>query len=60
MLKIHKEGIKVTLNRLVKEGKEGNLDPVLTPEMVETIEEVIEEIIGNKAVIEVMVLNGDQ
>jgi hypothetical protein len=51
MAKIHQERITVTINRLVKDGQERSLPKLATPEMMATLEAVIDEIVADQGVV---------
>ena len=53
MAKIVSENIVITLSRIAKEGQE--MEPIANPDLKQTIEQVLQELVGDGVVVEVEV-----
>ena len=58
MAQILEENVLIKVSRLVKSA-EANLTPTVTNDMVESLEAVVQELVGTSAVVEVSVVNAE-
>lgn len=56
MAQILEENVLIKVSRLVK-NSDSNSGPTVTGDMVESLEAVVQELVGNSAIVEVSVVN---